>query len=146
MKIENPLLRWVKNVLLSGATFFVGTAFAGAVDRYVLDLPAFVMAGDPDILFTVTPLSEGAEDTVSHTVRFVDLPAGVSVEAVGPGARPAGSPARFIVEGRQEFKLVVPPAVVERRIWVKVQNNANARAQGAGVVNVERPVHRFSIT
>lgn len=146
MKKVNPLLKWGKNIFLSGAALFVGTPFVWAVDRYVLDVPAFVMAGDPDILFTVTPLSEGIEDTVSHTVRFVDLPVGVSVEAVGPGARPSGSPARFTVEGRQEFKLLVPPSVMERRVWVKVQNNASARIQGAGVVNVERPVHRFSIT
>lgn len=145
-KNKNPLLRWGKNKALFGVALFVGTSYARAVDRYVLDVPAFVMAGDPDVSFAVTPLSEGVEDLTAQTIRFVDLPVGVGVEALGPGARSGGSPARFLVEGRQIFKLTVPPSVVERRIWIKVQNNGNARVQGAGVVNVERPVQRFSIT
>jgi hypothetical protein len=145
-KKTNPLLRWGIKASLSGAAFFIGTSFAWAVDHYVLDIPAFVMAGDPDVSFSVTPLSDGVEDPSSHTVRFVDLPAGVSVEATGPSAQSSGPQTRFDVQGRQEFKLTVPESVIERRIWIKVQNNAKARVQGAGFVNVEWPVHRFSIT
>ncbi len=145
-KNKNPLLRWGKNKALFGVALFIGTSYARAVDRYVLDVPAFVMAGDPDVSFSVTPLSDGVEDPSSHTVRFVDLPAGVSVEATGPSAQSSVPQTRYVVQGRQDFKLAIPPSVVERRIWIKVQNTAKARIQGAGVVNVERPVHRFSIT
>lgn len=131
---------------MSGAALFIGAAFVHAVDRYVLDLPAFVMAGDPDISFSVTPLTQGEEDTVSHTVRFVDLPPGVSVVAgVGPSSS-IGSTARFNMAGRQTFQLRISPSVVERRVWVKVQNNATGRIQGMGAVNVERPVYRFGLT
>ena len=112
-------------------------ATAWGADRYEVHLPAFVMAGDPDIFVEVTPVVE--EGLPTQTVKFAGLPPGVSVEP--------GDPARgWAVDGPTRFRLRVSPSVTARRLNVKAQNAGNAKIFGWGVANLEKTVHHFSFT
>ncbi|MBK8576494.1 MAG: hypothetical protein IPN90_12745 [Elusimicrobia bacterium] len=110
-----------------------------AVDRYVLDIPPFIMVGDSDVFVRVTPLKEGGVDPAPHSVKFVGLPKGVRLETL------AGSPAGD-VGGITSFRLVLDPALTDRRIFIRVQKTGEAKISGAGFVNVEKTVARFVLT
>lgn len=111
---------------------------AGAVDRYELETPAFVMAGDPDVALHVKPFrAEGG--AVGQTVKFVGLPAGVRVEPWDPSGG-------WTVAEPTQWRLFVSPSVTDRRLFLKVQNTDDAKIFGTGVVNLEKPVDHFSFT
>lgn len=120
---------------------FIGLALAAqgwAVDRYTLEIPSSVMAGDTATLIKVIPVTSGEVAPPPHLIKFLGLPSGIRIEPL--------SSSSLTVDGPTQFRLIVDPSFAERRVVVRVQKTDDTKVTGSGFFNVDRTVTRFSIT
>lgn len=117
---------------------FLGTAFA--VDRYVVDVPGFLMVGDSEGVLTVTPLSVGEVDLTPHKVSFIGLPKGVRIESMSGASSP------LTVTGATQFRVSLDPTFSEKGVLCRVQKEGEPLVRGAGYFNVESTLDHFQIT
>jgi hypothetical protein len=82
------------------------------VDRYVLDVPKFVMVGDSEIFVTVTPMSGAEVDRSPHTISFLGLPSGVRIAPL------AGASSSLSVTGSTLFRLVLDTTLSQKAWFV----------------------------
>lgn len=111
-----------------------------AVDRYVLEVPPFVMVGDSESFLTVTPMLAGAVDQTPHNVSFVGLPNGVRVEPLSGASSPLS------VTGATRFRVALDPQFSGKNVLCRVQKVGEPLVRGAGYFNVESTVDHFQIT
>ena len=134
MPMKNKKRHWIGSAI---PFLFLWSGALRAAERYEIHLPAFVMAGDPDVSLDVVPVP--AEDGPGETVKFVGLPPGVSVEPADPSIG-------WVVSGPTRFRLKVTPSAAGRRLNVKVQSAAHPKIFGLAAANLEKTVHHFSFT
>ena len=78
---EMKKINGTKSLLLFASFLLLGRPLHAVVTSYSLSAPASVMIGDTSLMVTVQPLDEfgNPDNTPSHRVKFVNLPAGVTV-------------------------------------------------------------------
>jgi hypothetical protein len=111
-----------------------------AVDRYVLDVPKFVMVGDSEIFVTVTPMSGAEVDRSPHTISFLGLPSGVRIAPL------AGASSSLSVTGSTLFRLVLDTTLSQKSVVCRVQQGGKPNVLGTGFFNLENTVDHFQIT
>lgn len=122
-------------------SLFLGLAGKGfAADRYVLDVPVFLMVGDSEAFLTVIPLSVGSVDATPHNISFVGLPTGVRIEPL------SGATSFFTVTGATRFRVSLDPAFSGKSVLCRVQKAGEPLVRGAGYFNVESTVDHFQVT
>ncbi|MBL0059455.1 MAG: hypothetical protein IPP35_10175 [Elusimicrobia bacterium] len=122
---------------LGGLAILAGRGWA--VDQYVITGPSVVMVADSDVSISLEPREKGEPDATPHRVKFVGLPAGLTITPDNPAD---GSP----VQGPTRFFLSFNATVTPGPFVLKVRKSDNARVLGQKAVNLERSVARFSLT
>ncbi|MBL0350066.1 MAG: hypothetical protein IPP68_06805 [Elusimicrobia bacterium] len=113
-----------------------GTPNLRAADRYVLSVPAAVMAGDAFTL-VVGPRSGDQPDAAPQRVKM-DLPAGFA---------PVSAPARgFEFQGETPVTVRTLPTLAPGLYVLTVRHAANKRVLGMAEILVERPATTFTLT
>lgn len=122
-------------------SLFLGLVGKGlAVDRYVLDVPRFVMVGDSEIFVTVTPLSEGEVDLSPHAISFLGLPSGVRIESLSGASSP------LFATGATRFRVSLDSTLSPTRIVCRVQKVGDPDVRGTGFFIIENRVDHFQMT
>lgn len=97
------------------------------------------MIGDSAVTINVDPREGGAPDGTPHRVKFVGLPAGVTV---APNDLVNGVP----IAGPTPFTLFVGAGAVPGVFTLTVQNQVDSAVKGQVPVTIFRTVSQFSIT
>jgi hypothetical protein len=111
-----------------------------AVDRYVLDVPKFVMVGDSEIFVTVTPMSSAEVDLSPHTISFHGLPSGVRIDPL------VGDSSSLSATGSTRFRLILDTTLSQESVVFRVQKEKEPNVRGTGFFNVENTVDHFQMT
>lgn len=130
-----PISRFVGSAVF----LLAGAPALWAVSSYNIAGPSDIMIGDNAVTISVDPQESGLPDGTPHRVKFIGLPAGVTVT-------PNDVVDGVAIAGPTNFTLFVGAAATPGPFTLTVQNQVDASVKGQMSVTIFRTVSQFTVT